>query len=70
MKIVCDTDFKHGTDQFHQGDLRTVSNDDGAYFVSNGWAHELGGEAAASNSTVEATLDVQSNSHATKQKVK
>lgn len=46
MKIVCDTLFKHNADVYHEGDIRTVSDEDGAYFVANAWAHVLGDEAA------------------------
>lgn len=38
MKILCKCSFKHGRDAFEQGDIRTVSDEDGEYFLSNGWA--------------------------------
>lgn len=47
MKIRCTTTFKEGTDTFHQGDERTVSDADGARFVENGWAVDVTGAAQA-----------------------
>lgn len=38
MKINCTTSFKDGRDAFHEGDTRTVSDEDGARFIKNGWA--------------------------------
>lgn len=38
MRIECTTTFLHGTDRFEVGDVRTVPDDLGAYFISQGWA--------------------------------
>lgn len=57
MKINCTTTFKEGTDTFHEGDQRTVSDEDGARFIANGWAVEVGGEAAPVASLGEVSLD-------------
>jgi hypothetical protein len=37
MKILCKCNFKHGRDAFFEGDIRTVSDEDGEYFLNNGW---------------------------------
>lgn len=44
MKIHCTTTFKEGKDTFYEGDTRTVSDEDGARFIVNGWAVAAGGE--------------------------
>jgi len=46
MKIICDTTFLDGKDRFENGDQRTVDDVRGAYFIANGWAHEVGGTAS------------------------
>lgn len=38
MKIKVLTKFIDGTNTFEKDDIRTVSNEKGAYFVSLGWA--------------------------------
>jgi hypothetical protein len=38
MKILCRCKFKHGRDIFEKGDIRTVHQEDGDYFVAQGWA--------------------------------
>lgn len=43
MKIHCLTTFKEGADTFHEGDERTVSDEDGARFIENGWATDVAG---------------------------
>lgn len=43
MKIVCDTTFLDGADRFEKDDQRTVDDARGAYFIANGWVHEVGG---------------------------
>ena len=58
MKIICTTTFKHGRDAFELGDVRTVDDDIGAYFIANGWAREPGAEAVAA-AIGDTTLDVQ-----------
>lgn len=57
MKINCTTTFKEGTDTFHDGDQRTVSDEDGARFVANGWAQEVGGSSQEPADPGEVTLD-------------
>ena len=60
MKIICDTTFLDGADRFETGDTRTVADNRGAYFIANGWAHEVGGEpVAVAVASAEVTLTVQ-----------
>jgi hypothetical protein len=41
MKIEALTTFLEGRDRFELGDVRTVDDTRGAYFVSNGWAKDI-----------------------------
>lgn len=63
MKIICDTTFLDGSTRFEAGDVRTVDDSRGAYFVANKWAHEVGHDVAALKSGT-VTLDVQHSAHA------
>ena len=45
MRIEIKTTFLDGTDRFEQGDIRTVTDEQGTRFVANGWASDVGGEA-------------------------
>lgn len=47
MKIKVLTTFLEGRDRFEKDDERTVSDEDGARFVENGWARDLAGVAQA-----------------------
>jgi hypothetical protein len=47
MKIRCLTTFLDGKERFEQDDVRTVSDERGAYFVANGWAESMDGSSAA-----------------------
>lgn len=38
MQIKVLQPFKHGRDSYHPDDVRTVSDEDGAYFAAHGWA--------------------------------
>jgi hypothetical protein len=58
MRIHCLTTFLDGTRRFEQDDKVTVSDEDGARFIKNGWAaSEDGGVNPAPVGDV--TLDVQ-----------
>jgi hypothetical protein len=57
MRIECTTTFLHGTDRFEAGDVRTVSDELGAYFVAQGWAK---GDVAVA-APAEVSLDVQNS---------
>lgn len=58
MKIECKTTFLHGRDRYEAGDIRTVDDELGRYFIKNGWA-TAPGEAALPQLSGEVTLDVQ-----------
>lgn len=60
MKIHVLTPFKHGYDSYAEGDQRTVSDADAAYFISHGWAVEAGAEPTPVPSVSPVTLDVHS----------
>lgn len=64
MRITCTTTFLHGRDRFEAGDVRTVSDDDARYFIGNGWAAEVGAEAAPAADLPPTSLDIQSATHA------
>ena len=49
MKIKCLTTFLDGSDRFEKDDERTVPDEDGAYFVANGWAEDTAGRVATVN---------------------
>lgn len=61
MKINCTTTFKEGRETFHEGDQRTVSDEDGARFIANGWAVEVGASAEPPASPGDVSLDVQNS---------
>ncbi len=55
MKIKVLMDFLDGRDLYVKGDIRTVPEAEGAYFVKNGWAEDTEGKVA----TVD--LDIHSS---------
>ena len=61
MRIEILTTFKEGTETFHKDDVRTVSDDDGARFVANGWAKDVAGRVAVGESQANASLDIQNS---------
>ena len=62
MKILVLTDFKDGRDLFVKDDIRTVSDEDGARFVANGWAQDAEGRVAAGTAEASSTdLDIQNS---------
>lgn len=46
MKIECTTTFLDGIERFENGDIRTVDDKRGAYFVEQGWARDVAGVVA------------------------
>lgn len=60
MQIRVLTLFKHGHDTYHKDDVRTVPDDEGAYFVAHGWAVR-NGDATPPEPPAQppVTLDVQ-----------
>ena len=59
MRIECTTTFLHGADRFEQGDIRSVPDELGAYFIAQGWANNPGELPSA-----DVTLDVHNSIHA------
>lgn len=47
MRIECLTTFLDGRERFEVGDIFTVDDERGAYFVKNGWAKKVGDETPA-----------------------
>lgn len=62
MKITCLTTFLDGRDRFEKDDVRTVDDERGAYFVSNGWAAEVGAEGVAAPAAGPVSLDIHDSS--------
>lgn len=46
MRIKALTTFLDGRNRFEKDDLRTVSDEDGARYVANGWAEDEAGRVA------------------------
>lgn len=64
MKIKVACNFKHGKDEFHLNDVRTVSDEDGQYFIANGWATDASGRAdPVATAPGETTLEIQNVTH-------
>ncbi len=63
MKIICDTTFLDGRDRFEAGETRVVSDERGAYFVAQKWAHEEGASAVEPGAAMPATLTVDNAAH-------
>ena len=59
MRIHCTTKFLDGRVQFEQDDICTVSDEDGARFIANGWAVAYGDTPVALDSRPEVTLNIQ-----------
>lgn len=59
MKIICDTTFLDGRDRFEAGEARVVSDERGAYFIAQRWAHEEGAAADAAADAGAVNLNVQ-----------
>jgi hypothetical protein len=64
VKIKCHNKFLDGSDSFEAQDIRTVDDTRGQYFISQGWATELGAETQLIESG-DVNLTIQSSSHAT-----
>ncbi len=60
MKIKCTATFLDGKEKFYQDDVRTVSDEDGARFVANGWVEDVDGRVATgASASGETSLDIQ-----------
>jgi hypothetical protein len=60
MKIECVTSFKHGHEQYGEGDVRVVDDDLGAYFCAASWAKDLDGKVPTGDAKLNHTLKVDS----------
>lgn len=60
MQIECLTTFLDGRERFEKGDVRTVDDERGAYFIEQGWAVEPGGASSKKPGIVSKTLDIMS----------
>lgn len=63
MRIECITTFLHGRERFEAGDIFTVSDDLGGYFVKNGWAKQVGTEQPAPVPQAPVDLQINSSNH-------
>ena len=62
MKIEALTTFLDGRDRFELGDIRTVSDEDGARFCAAGWAKDVSGQTATGEAaTGEADLAIHNS---------
>ena len=62
MKITCTTTFLDGPERFESGDVRTVDDKRGAYFVANGWA-TADGQSAGAAAPGDASLAIANGNH-------
>ena len=63
MQIQCLHTFLDGTQRFERDETRIVDDERGAYFVAQGWAKDLSGQATAGDTAAaETILDIQSGS--------
>jgi hypothetical protein len=60
MKINCTSTFIDGTTRYETGDVRTVSDADGARFCAFGWATDITG-AAPSGEPAPGSADLAIN---------
>ncbi len=69
MKIEVLEDFFHGSDKFQAGEVRVVSDSDGAYFCGNGWVKDADGKVETAERDVNRkTLYVDKAQQKTKAK--
>lgn len=65
MKIEALERFLDGTNVYEKGDVRTVSDEDGAYFVGNGWAEDVEGKVDTGERDISnVKLDLRTATHA------
>jgi len=65
MKIEALSTFLDGRERFEQGDIRTVDDAKGAYFVANGWAKDITSDAAVTPFVGDTDLAIQNVNLAT-----
>lgn len=64
MRIKVLMPFLHGRERFEKDDQFTIDDEQGAYFVKNGWAEDMSGaEETANANSGEVTLDIQNGKH-------
>jgi hypothetical protein len=59
MRIECTTAFLDGRERFEAGDIFTVDDTRGAYFVQNKWAKEVGAADPLPSTAGETDLVIQ-----------
>lgn len=65
MKIKVLNTFLDGRDRFEKDDVRTVSDEDGARFVGNGWAEDVSGAVVTGEAAGDAgDLNINPVNHA------
>jgi hypothetical protein len=65
MKIKVLNTFLDGRDRFEKDDVRTVSDEEGARFVGNGWAEDVSGAIPTGETAAGGTdLTIASGMHA------
>ena len=65
MKIEALERFLDGTNVYEKGDVRTVPDEDGAYFVRNGWAKDVEGKVDTGERDIShVKLDTRKSLHA------
>lgn len=65
MKIEALSTFLDGRERFEQGDIRTVDDAKGAYFVANGWARDITSDAVVAPFVGDTDLAIQNVNLAT-----
>lgn len=65
MKIEVLETFLDGATRYEAGEVRAVSDEDGAYFCGNGWARDVDGKVATAErqKNGEVRLDIRGARH-------
>lgn len=64
MKIKCLMDFLDGRHRYTAGDVVTVDDESGEYFVTNGWAEDVDGNIETGEiKNGEVRLDIRNIEH-------
>lgn len=63
MKVSIEHSFRHASQQYHEGELRITSDEEGKYFCDCGWARDVTGEVATASiaDKSDVTLVVQNS---------
>ena len=65
MKIEALSTFLDGRERFEKGDIRTVDDAKGAYFVENGWAKDITSDTVTAPFVGDTDLAIQNVNLAT-----